>query len=97
MNRGDALQFGFELDTDGRQWNVTVHGSTRPDFTFGDIEAFIEWLRDENDGLLISRMARIQKPKLTEPCGCPVLPFPPRPGCPHHDELGCYTGGRPDA
>lgn len=58
MNRGDALQFGFELDTDGRQWNVTVNGSQRPDFTFGDIEAFIEWLREENEGLLIARLAR---------------------------------------
>lgn len=58
MNRGEALQFGFELDTDGRQWNVTVHGSRRPDFTFPGIEEFIEWLREENEGVQIARMAK---------------------------------------
>lgn len=58
MNRGDSLQWGIEIDTDGQLWNVTVAGSQRPDFTFGSIEAFIEWLREENEGLLIARLAK---------------------------------------
>jgi hypothetical protein len=58
MNRGDALQWGFELDTDGKQWNVTVHGSQRPDYTFESYEAFKDWLDEEWEGLQIARMAR---------------------------------------
>lgn len=61
MNRGEALQWGIELDCDGSNFFVTVHGSKRPDFRFPDIEAFIDWLREENEGLQIMRMARGQR------------------------------------
>lgn len=128
MNRGDALQWGIQIDTDGKRWTVMLVGSQRADWTFDTFSALVEWLEDQNEGLQIGRMGRgaietairmtdaelvteiaktlgdksprwggMPKPKVTEPCGCPTLPFPPRPGCPHHDEMGSYIGGKPDA
>lgn len=56
MNRGDALQWGLSLDTDGKVFNVTYVGSRVPDRRFETFEAMIEWLEEEWEGLKISIM-----------------------------------------
>jgi hypothetical protein len=58
MNRGEPLQWGISIDTDGTRWNVTLAGAHRPDWTFDSFEALIEWLEDQNEGLKIGRMMR---------------------------------------
>lgn len=58
MTRGESLQWGIEIDTDGKQVFVTVHGSQRPDHTFESYEAFKDWLDEEWQGLQIARLAR---------------------------------------
>lgn len=56
MNRGDALQWGIQIDTDGNHWNVMLVGSQRADWTFDTFSALVEWLEDQNEGLQIGRM-----------------------------------------
>lgn len=58
MNRGDALQWGIIIDTDGTSWNVTLAGAERPDWKFTSFEDLIAWIEDENEGLKIARMGR---------------------------------------
>jgi hypothetical protein len=56
MARGEALQWGIQIDTDGTTWNVTLVGGRLPDWRFSTFEAMIEWLEDENEGLKITRL-----------------------------------------
>jgi hypothetical protein len=59
MNRGDALQRGIIIDTDGRTWNVAIVGSEQPDnWTFTSFEDLVAWMEDEWEGLKIARMGR---------------------------------------
>lgn len=57
-SRGDALEWGIQIDSDGKVFTVTQAGAQRADWKFGNIEDLIDWLREENEGLLIKRMAR---------------------------------------
>lgn len=56
--RGDALQWGIQIDTDGKRFNVMLTGSHTPDWTFDSFDEFAEWLAEENEGLQIARMGR---------------------------------------
>lgn len=58
MNRGDPLQIGISIDTDGKRWCVTLTGAQKPQWTFDSFEAFTEWLEDQNEGLKIARMTK---------------------------------------
>jgi FAD synthase len=58
MNRGDFLEWGFSIDSDGKQFNVTLAGSQRPDLRFDTFEAMIEWMEEEWQGLQIKRMGK---------------------------------------
>jgi hypothetical protein len=58
MTRGDALQWGITIDTDGKRWNVTLTTARKPDWTFDTFEDLIAWLEDENEGLKVSKMIK---------------------------------------
>jgi hypothetical protein len=58
MNRGEVLQWGLSIDTDGKVWNVTYGGSQKPDLVFESFEDLIDWLEDQNEGLKISRLGK---------------------------------------
>ena len=56
MTRGDALQWGITIDTDGKRWNVTLTTARKPDWTFDTFEDLVAWLEDQNEGLKIGKM-----------------------------------------